>query len=102
MALDRWVECPPSNFLQTAPIWIRISNIPVNYLTIKTIDAVAGAIGYVKDIEWDPEKPLLQDYIRVQIVMDLSLPVREKKSLTLPKGGGTALIDIEYERIRKK
>ncbi|KAJ4885151.1 Zinc knuckle CX2CX4HX4C protein [Raphanus sativus] len=34
--------------------------------------------------------------------MDLSLPVREKKSLTLPKGGGTAMIDVEYERIRKK
>ncbi|XP_018461910.1 uncharacterized protein LOC108832958 [Raphanus sativus] len=102
MALDRWVEYPPSNFLQTSPIWIRISNIPVNYLTIKTIDAVAGAIGYVKDIEWDPEKPLLQDYIRVQIIMDLSLLVREKKSLTLPKGGGTTMIDIEYERIRKK
>ncbi|XP_056847378.1 uncharacterized protein LOC108838773 [Raphanus sativus] len=102
MALDRWVECPPSNFLQTAPVWIRISNIPVNYFTIKTIDAVAGAIGYVKEIEWDPEKPLLQNYVRVQIIMDLSLPVREKKSLTLPKGGGTAMIDVEYERIRKK
>ncbi|XP_018473791.1 uncharacterized protein At4g02000-like [Raphanus sativus] len=102
MALDRWVECPPSNFLQTAPVWLRISNIPVNYFTIKTIDAVAGAIGYVKEIEWDPEKPLLQNYVRVQVVLDLNLPVREKKSLTLPKGGGTAMIDVEYERIRKK
>ncbi|KAJ4905994.1 Zinc knuckle CX2CX4HX4C protein [Raphanus sativus] len=63
---------------------------------------LAGAIGYVKEIEWDPEKPLLQNYVRVQVVLDLNLPVREKKSLTLPKGGGTAMIDVEYERIRKK
>lgn len=76
--------------------------IPVNYLTIKTIDAVEGAIGYVKVIEWNPEKSLLQDYVRAQVVMDLSLPVREKKSVTLPKGGGTAVVDVDYERIRKK
>lgn len=102
MAMERWVEQPPSNFFQTAAVWIRISNIPVNYLTFKTIDAVAGAIGYVKVIEWDPEKPLLQDYVRAQVIMDLSLPVREKKSITLPKGGGTAVVDVDYERIRKK
>ncbi|XP_013589328.1 PREDICTED: uncharacterized protein At4g02000-like [Brassica oleracea var. oleracea] len=102
MAMERWVEHPPSNFLQTAAVWIRISNILANYLTIKTIDAVAGAIGYVKVIEWDPEKPLLQDYVRAQVVMDLSLPVREKKSVILPKGGGTAVVDVDYERIRKK
>lgn len=35
-------------------------------------------------------------------MLDLNLPVREKKSLTLPKGGGTAMIDVEYKRIRKK
>lgn len=102
LALERWVESPPSNYLQTAPIWLRISNIPVNYLTVKTIDSVAGAIGYVKDIEWDPEKPLLNNYIRVRVVMDLNLPVRDKKCLTLPKGAGSVMIDVEYERIRKK
>lgn len=88
LVLERWVESPPSTFLQTAAVWLRISNIPVNYFTIKTIDSVAGAIGYVKDIEWDPSKPLLQNYVRVKMIMDLNLPVRDKKSLTLPKGGG--------------
>ncbi|XP_013668534.1 uncharacterized protein At4g02000-like [Brassica napus] len=102
MAMERWVEQPPSNFLQTTAVWIRISNIPVNYLTFKTIGAVAGAIGYMKVIEWDPEKPLLQDYVRAQVIMDLSLLVREKKSITLPKGCGTAVVDVDYERIRKK
>ncbi|KAL0760531.1 hypothetical protein Bca101_076681 [Brassica carinata] len=54
MVMERWVEFPPSNFLQSAAVWIRIRNIPVNYLTIKTIDSVAGAIGYVKDSDWNP------------------------------------------------
>lgn len=54
MVMERWVEFPPSNFLQSAVVWIRIRNIPVNYLTIKTIDSVAGAIGYVKDSDWNP------------------------------------------------
>lgn len=56
----------------------------------------------MKDIEWDLEKPLLNDYVRVLVILDLNLPVREKKCLTLPKNGGSAMIDVEYERIQKK
>lgn len=102
MAMERWVESPLRNFLQTAAMWIRIFNIPVNYFTIKTIDSVAGAVGYVKDIEWDPEKPLLNDYVRVLVIIDLNLPFRDKKCITLPKNGESAIVDVEYERVRKK
>ncbi|KAG2252043.1 hypothetical protein Bca52824_082179 [Brassica carinata] len=77
MAMERWVEHPPSNFLQTAAVWIIISKFRSTT---------------------SPLKPLM----RAQVVMDLSLPVREKKSVTLPKGGGTAVVDVDYERIRKK
>lgn len=101
MAMERWVENPPLNYLQTAAIWVRLHNLPVNYLTLKTIDAVADGIGHVKVIEFDPEKPLLHDYIRVQVVLDLNLPIRDKKSVTLPKGR-VEYVDVEYERIRKK
>lgn len=90
-----------SNYLQTAKVWVRLYNLPVNYLTLKTIDAVADGIGHVKVIEFDPEKPLLNDYIRVQVVLDLNLPVRDKKSVTLP-GGRIEYVDVGYERIRKK
>ncbi|XP_018458235.1 uncharacterized protein LOC130495487 [Raphanus sativus] len=41
MAMKRWMETPPSNYLLTAAVWIRLSNIPVNYFTIKTSDTVA-------------------------------------------------------------
>ena len=101
MAMERWVEYPPRNFLQTTAIWARLRNIPVNYLTLKTIDAIADGIGHVKVIEFYPEKPLLNDYVRVQVIIDLNQPIRDKKSLTLP-GDRVEFIDVEYERIRKK
>ncbi|KAL0864593.1 hypothetical protein Bca101_043711 [Brassica carinata] len=101
MVLERWVEYPPSNFLQTAAVWVRLRNIPAHYLTLKTIDLIADEIGHVKVIESDPEKPLLQDYVRVQVIMDLNLPVRDKKSLTI-SGGHVEYIEVEYELIRKK
>lgn len=102
MVMNRWVEFPPSNFLQKVELWIRLHKILVNYFTLKTIYTVAGVVGFVKDIEYDPEKSLLQEYVRVLVVLDLSLSVRDKKSINLPKGGGTTWIDVEYEIIRKK
>ncbi|XP_056862215.1 uncharacterized protein LOC108835596 [Raphanus sativus] len=79
MAMERWVETPPPNYLQT------------------TIDAVADGIGHVKLIEFDPSKPHLLDYVRVQVVLDVNQPLRDKKSLTLP-GGRIEYVDVEYEQ----
>ena len=73
----------------------------VNYFTLKTMDAVAGAIGYVKVIEYDPEKPHLLEYVRVQVIMDLQNPLRDTKLVNLPKGC-SATVNIEYERVRRK
>ncbi|KAJ4868198.1 Uncharacterized protein Rs2_50256 [Raphanus sativus] len=44
---------------------------------------------------------MLNDYVRVQVIVDLNQPLRDKKSLTLP-GGRVEYIDVEYERVRKK
>lgn len=46
---------------------------------MKTIDIIADGIGHVDVIEFDPEKPLLNDYVRVQVTLDLNLPLRDKK-----------------------
>ncbi|XP_048599919.1 uncharacterized protein LOC106355563 [Brassica napus] len=66
MAMERWVEFPPPNNLQTVAIWVRLHNLPTNYFTMKTTDIIADGIGHVDVIEFDPEKPLLNDYVRVQ------------------------------------
>ncbi|XP_013632825.1 PREDICTED: uncharacterized protein LOC106338381 [Brassica oleracea var. oleracea] len=101
MALERWVETPPPAYLQTAMIWVRLHNLPVNYLQLKTIDAVVDVIGHVKVIEFDPTKPHLLEYVRVQVVLDLNQPLQDKKSVTLP-AGRVEYVDVEYERVRKK
>lgn len=101
MAMERWVEMPSPNYLQTATIWVRLHNIPVNYLMLKTIDAVADGIGHVKLIEFDRSKPHLLEYVRVQVVLDINQPLRDRKSLTLP-GGRIEYVDVEYERVGKK
>ncbi|XP_056843353.1 uncharacterized protein LOC130495835 [Raphanus sativus] len=101
MAIERWVEHPPVNYLQTAAIWVRFKNLPANYLTTKTMDIVADGIGHVEVIEFDPGKPLLNDNVCVQVRLDLNLPLRDKKSVTLP-GGRIEYVDVEYERVRKK
>ncbi|KAG2328756.1 hypothetical protein Bca52824_011484 [Brassica carinata] len=99
--MDRWVEFPPPDYLQKASVWIRLLKLPVNYLTLKTIRAISHPIGYVKDIEFDPTKPHVYDYVRVKVIIDLQQPVRDTKSVNLAKGGSFT-VDVEYERIRKK
>lgn len=101
MVMDRWMEYPLTDFLQKASVWIRLHKLPVNYLTLKTIRAVSNPIGHVKDIEFDPTKPHLQEYVRVRVIMDLQQPVRDSKLVNLPNGGSTT-VDVEYERVRKK
>lgn len=73
----------------------------MNYLTLKTIRAVANPIGYIKDIEFDTTKPHLHDYIRVRVILDLQQSVRDTKLVQTP-GGGSTTVDVEYERVRKK
>lgn len=101
MVMDRWVENPPLNYLKTAPVWVRIHKIPVNYFTLNTIRAVAAAIRQVKEIAYDLEKPLLQKFVRVLVILDLTQPIHDTKAVNLPNGS-VAIVDVEYERIQKK
>lgn len=101
MVLERWVEHPPINYLQIAVVWVRLKHLSANYLTTKTINLVADGIGHVEVIEFDPAKPLLNDYVRVQVTLDLDQLSRYKISVTLPRGR-VEYVDVEYERVRKK
>lgn len=38
------------------------NKIPGNYFTLNTIKAVAGAIGQVKEVAYDPEKSLFRNW----------------------------------------
>lgn len=101
MVLERWVEVFSRFYFQIVAVWVRLRNISVNYFTAKTIDAIVDGIGYVEVIEFDSEKFLFNDYVRVQVIIDFNVSVRDKKSFNL-FGGRVEYIDVEYERIRKK
>lgn len=45
LAIDRWVENPPPDYLQFIPVWIQIRNIPVNHYTIPTITMLGDFVG---------------------------------------------------------
>lgn len=62
---------------------------------------MAHDIGHVKLIDFDPLKPHILEYVRIQVVLDINQPLRDKKSVTLP-GGRIEYVDVEYERVRKK
>ncbi|KAG7565144.1 Reverse transcriptase domain [Arabidopsis suecica] len=101
LAVERWVEHPPDNFLQFIPIWIQIWKLPINFYTAKAISSLADLIGQVKIVEFDPDKPQILPFVRVQVLFDVSRPLRRAKVVILPHGGTTS-VHFEYERIQKR
>ncbi|XP_018454030.1 uncharacterized protein LOC108825202 [Raphanus sativus] len=58
-------------------------------------------LGEVKVVAYDPDRPQIQDYVRVLIRFDVSRPLRKNKVINLPEGG-TATVRFNYERIQKR
>lgn len=100
LAIERWVESPPSNFLQFVPLWVQIKRIPVNHNMIEAITALGALIGQVIEVAYDPIKPQSKGYVRVRVKFDVSRPLRRSKVVNFPKGGSTSVL-FDYERVQK-
>ncbi|XP_013646182.2 uncharacterized protein LOC106350893 [Brassica napus] len=101
LAMERWVEKPPEDYLNYVFIWVRLRNIPVNHYTLKAITALGDLVGEVVEVAFDPSKPQINDYVRVKIRFNVSKPLRKSKVVNLPSGGQTSIL-YEYERIHKR
>ncbi|XP_018474041.1 uncharacterized protein LOC108845309 [Raphanus sativus] len=101
LAIDRWVEYPPEDYLQYINIWVQIRNIPVNHYTVEAITVLAEILGEVKVVAFDPDKPQVQDFVRVQVRFHVSKPLRKSKVIDLKEGGST-VIKFNYERVQKR
>lgn len=101
MLLDRWVPSPPKDFLSTIDVWVRISNIPMNYYTLNTMKYLASKIGHVIDIAYDLKVSQKETFIRAHVRLDITKPATEERVLNLP-AGGKVLIKFDYEKLRKK
>ncbi|KAG2280787.1 hypothetical protein Bca52824_052007 [Brassica carinata] len=76
LAIERWVEEPPDDYLQFILLWVRISNIPMNYYTKEAIMALGELLGEVKEFIFDPTKPQTQPYERVQVKCNVANPLK--------------------------
>ncbi|KAL9308332.1 hypothetical protein AtEden1_Chr1g0038841 [Arabidopsis thaliana] len=59
IAIDRWYENLPENYLQFIPIWVQIWNLPINNFTVPAIKSLGNLIGQVTEVAFDPERGLL-------------------------------------------
>lgn len=57
LAIERWTEFPPPDFLQIILVWVQIRNIPINHYTTQAITALGEIIGQVKEVAFDPLQP---------------------------------------------
>lgn len=100
LAVDRWCEFPPDNYLQFIPIWVQIWRLPVNYYTVQAITALGEQIGQVLEVAFDPVNVQIQEFVRVKVLFDVSRPLRRSKVVNY-KGGSTK-VHFEYERVQKR
>lgn len=101
IVVKRWAKNPPDDYLQYVPIWVQISNIPVNCYTSEALTALRDLVEKTVVVAFDPTKPITQDFIRVQVKFNVANPLRRSKVITL-KGGKSAVILFHYERVQKR
>lgn len=99
--MEKWIERPSPDYLMFLSVWIHLQNILVNYYTEETIKEIAKSAGEVVQVLFDSEKSQAQDYVRVNVLLDVRNPLRNSKELQLPTGE-IVLISFDYERIRKR
>ncbi|KAG7551463.1 Zinc knuckle CX2CX4HX4C [Arabidopsis thaliana x Arabidopsis arenosa] len=101
LAIERWTEFPPLDYLQFILVWVQIRNIPINHYTTKAITALGEIIGQVKEVAFDPLQPQSQDFVRVLVRFDVTKPLRRSKVVSF-KHIGDVTIFYDFERIQKR
>ncbi|XP_024013922.1 uncharacterized protein LOC112088006 [Eutrema salsugineum] len=95
------MEYPPEDFLQIIPIWVQISKIPVNYNTLPAITSLAGTLGFVDEVAFDPINPQTHDFVRARVFFDVTKPLKTCRVVVLPNGMNH-VIHFHYENIQKR
>ncbi|KAL1223995.1 hypothetical protein V5N11_004530 [Cardamine amara subsp. amara] len=99
LALERWVEHPPPNYLQNIMVWVQIRNIPVNHYNVPAITWIGELAGHVKEVVLDTKKSQRQDFVRVKMKFDVSKPFQRSKVINFPKNNGSVSILYDFEKV---
>lgn len=100
LVMERWVEKPPPDYLQSIQVWVQLRNIPVNHYTLESITAFGEFAGRVVEVAYDPTKSQNKEYVRVRVRLDVSKPLRRSKVIILPSGDSVTIF-YNYERVQK-
>lgn len=101
VVLERWVEEPSYDYLNILMAWIQIYKIPMNYYTKDTIMEIAEEAGQVIELLFNPDKPHVNEFVRVRVLHDVANPLRNSKTVQFPNGKIVKIL-IEYEKVKKK
>ncbi|XP_056843031.1 uncharacterized protein LOC130495630 [Raphanus sativus] len=102
LAIERWEENPPPDYFQYITVWVQVRNIPLNHYTEKAITALGDRLGVVKVVAFDPDRPQLQEYVRMQIRMDVARPFKKSMVVNLPEGGTATEVCPRLVKKRKE
>ncbi|MBA0556226.1 hypothetical protein Golob_026342 [Gossypium lobatum] len=80
------------------PFWLRIFNIPFEYMDRQVAMDVGKAIGEVVDIDWGDRDGGWTEYIRIRVMIDVFKPFRRVVHLVGSDGTETVCV-IKYERL---
>ncbi|CAA7042045.1 unnamed protein product [Microthlaspi erraticum] len=100
MLIDRWIPTPPTDFLTSVDLWVRISRIPMNYYKLDTITWLARRVGEVLEVAYDPEASQKETYIRALVRLNIRDPAITTKPVNFPTGE-KVIIEYDYEKLRK-
>ena len=79
-------------------LWVQVHEIPFKYMTIKVAKKICSVLGEVST----PKDPKLYDwghFMRLQVSIDLSLPLCHGRLISVGKGGKQVWISFKYERL---
>ncbi|XP_024004754.1 uncharacterized protein LOC112081926 [Eutrema salsugineum] len=102
LAIKRWENTPPVDYLQFVLLWVQLRNILVNHYTVEAIMTFGDVVGQVIEVAFDPKKSQSRGFVRVKILFDVSKPLRKSKVFNLPRGAGQANIEYFYEKVQKR
>ncbi|KAL1188502.1 hypothetical protein V5N11_005931 [Cardamine amara subsp. amara] len=102
LAIERWVEHPPPDYLQFITVWVQMRNIPVNHYNVPAITWLGELVGHIDEVVLDLTRSQRQDFVRVKMKFDVSKPLCRSKIVNLPKNAGDVTILYDFERVQKR
>ncbi|KAL6269337.1 hypothetical protein ACE6H2_026248 [Prunus campanulata] len=92
---------PASIPLQTQAFWVRIHGLPFQFMTRIMGEELGGTLGTVLTVNCDRHGTCMGDYLRVRVVLDISLPLRRGLQVCLPSPVGSEVLWLllQYERL---